>query len=64
MKKTYANGNVKIIDFYNRNFVGGGGYCGTLATHPQDGHSGTFLIIECIKNDKQSSINSTDRPCI
>ena len=35
--------NLLIYDYYNRYFKEGG-VCGTLATHPQDGHSGTFLI--------------------
>lgn len=38
-----------------------GGVCGTLTTHPQDGHSGTFWIIEVEDEDNKDSTSHEDR---
>ena len=34
-----------VFDKYNNRFIRGG-HCGTLTTHPQDGHSGTFYLVK------------------
>ena len=45
-----------VIDSYNHRVIAGG-VIGTLATHAQDGHSGTFLVAR-LQQTEDASINA------